>query len=115
MACAKGGAMIARTWTARASLAGAEAYAEFFNVTLTPELATIEGHRGSMVLRHPMGDDDVLITVVTFWESMAAIGRFAGATPELAVVEPEARSVLVSFDERVRHHEVVVARFGREL
>jgi hypothetical protein len=78
---------------------------------LTPELARIEGHRGSLVLRHSIGEDEVGLTVMTFWESTAAIGRFAGPTPDLAVVEPEARAVRSSFDERVRYDEVVVARF----
>ena len=103
--------MIARSWTARADEAGADAYAKFFTTTLTPALDAIEGHRGAVVLRHGSGDD-VHITVLTFWESMAAIGRFAGNTPELAVVEPEARAVLRSFEDRVRHDEVVVARLA---
>jgi len=33
--------------------------------------------------------------------------KIAGADPERAVVEPEARAVLVEYDERVRHYEVV--------
>lgn len=40
------------------------------------------------------------------WDSMAAIGRFAGAEPERAVVEPEARAVLAEYDDFVRHYEV---------
>jgi hypothetical protein len=37
---------------------------------------------------------------------MDAIRRFAGADPERAVVEPEARAVLADYDDFVRHYEV---------
>jgi hypothetical protein len=43
------------------------------------------------------------ITVLTFWESMDAVKRFAGDPPDRAVVEPEARAILLSFDEHVKH------------
>jgi len=44
------------------------------------------------------------------WESLDAIARFAGADPEVAVVPPEARSLLASYDDRAVHWEVA----GRE-
>jgi len=44
---------------------------------------------------------------MTKWDSMAAIEAFAGPDPEKALVEPEARAVLASFDEVVTHHEIV--------
>jgi hypothetical protein len=43
---------------------------------------------------------------VTLWDSIDAIKRFAGEDPETAVVEPEARAVLSSFDNFTRHYEV---------
>jgi heme-degrading monooxygenase HmoA len=94
--------MIARYWTARATVEGARAYVDFFQRTLVPQLARLEGHRGALVFDRPL-DDGVEITVLTLWESMEAIGRFAGATPERAVVEPEARAILRDYDDRVRH------------
>jgi heme-degrading monooxygenase HmoA len=100
--------MIARSWSARASLDGAEKYADFFRTVLVPQLAGIEGHRGAVVLQHPTELDRVEITVLTFWDSMDAIARFAGSPPDQAVVEPEARAVLTQFDAKVRHHRVVV-------
>jgi hypothetical protein len=38
---------------------------------------------------------------------MEAVREFAGVKAEKAVVEPEARAVLTSFDESVTHFEVV--------
>ena len=60
-----------------------------------------------MVLRS-MADDAIEIEVLTFWDSMAAIHRFAGDDAERAVVEPEARAVLRRFDRHVRHFEVML-------
>jgi hypothetical protein len=50
----------------------------------------------------------VEIAVETRWASMAAVRGFAGESVERAVVEPEARAFLRSFDEVVTHAEVVV-------
>jgi heme-degrading monooxygenase HmoA len=94
--------MIARYWTARATVEGARAYVEIFQRMLVPQLARLDGHRGALVFDRPL-DDGVEVTVLTLWESMEAIARFAGATPERAVVEPEARAILRDYDDRVRH------------
>jgi hypothetical protein len=39
---------------------------------------------------------------------MQAVERFAGLTPEVAVVDAEARTVLSSVDETVLHYDVVI-------
>jgi heme-degrading monooxygenase HmoA len=98
---------IMRSWQARASKVGADAYVAFFRERLAPELARIPGYRGALVLRRTE-PDAVQITVQTFWESMDAVGRFAGANPSRAVVAGEARAALLSFDDTVRHDEVAL-------
>ena len=45
--------------------------------------------------------------MLTYWESMDAIRKFAGDRPEVAVVPPEARALMREFDETVRHYDVV--------
>ncbi len=95
--------MIARLWRGFAGTpAGAEAYQQHVTSKVLPALRGIEGHRGARVLRR--GEEFI---VVTFWESMDAVRKFAGPDPERAVVEPEARAVLREFEERVSHYEVV--------
>lgn len=100
-------APVARSWSARATAAGAEAYLAHFQKAVLPALREIDGHRGALVLRRPEGDL-VRITVLTLWESMAAVERFAGADAEAAVVEPAARAVLADFDPRVEHFELTL-------
>ena len=99
--------MIVRMWTARATSEGAARYVAFFAETLVPSLQAIEGHRGAQVFSRPDGGE-IEITVLTFWESMDAVRRFAGAVPERAVVEPKALALLHSYDSTVRHLELEI-------
>jgi heme-degrading monooxygenase HmoA len=91
--------MIARLW--RGVAKDAAAYLRHLDGNVVPELKKIAGYRGYRVLRR---EQEIL--VMTLWESMAAVRAFAGADPEKAVVEPEARAVLAEFDDFVRHYEV---------
>ncbi|HEX8791192.1 MAG TPA: hypothetical protein VF765_09620 [Polyangiaceae bacterium] len=103
---ALGGSTV-RSWSARATPQGAEAYVAYFNGTLAPQLAELPGHRGALVLTRADAGT-VRITVLTFWDSMEAVRGFAGPEPDRAVVEDEARRVLLSFDRAVQHHTIAV-------
>ena len=100
-------AAIVRSWSARATPAGADAYLEHFRSTVLPALRRRPGHRGAMVLRRSQ-DGLIRITVLTLWTSMAAVLEFAGADTHAAVVEPAARDVLADFDTRVEHFELAL-------
>jgi len=100
--------MIVRAWRARAATAAnAERYARHLEGAVLPRLAAIPGHRGAQLLRRET-NDGIELLVLTTWESMDAVRRFAGGRPEVAVVEPEARAVLAEFDSTVIHYEVVL-------
>jgi heme-degrading monooxygenase HmoA len=99
--------MVVRRWGARASAQGASRYVAHFRRAVLPHLKRIPGHRGALLLRRKKVAD-VEVEVLTFWQSMAAIRRFAGADAERAVVEDEAKAVLTSFDTRVEHFDVVL-------
>jgi heme-degrading monooxygenase HmoA len=105
--------MIVRYFTATVARANAPKYYTFFRNTLTPELERIPGHRGALVLSNGDSVDPIEITVLTFWESIEAVRRFAGDTPNRAVVEPEARALLESFNEIVTQHNVEVDTLSR--
>lgn len=97
---------ILRTWRARAVAGKAGQYVQHATSKVFPALAAIEGYRGAYLLRRHT-DGDVEIMVLTLWDSMDAVRRFAGAAPEKAVVDPEARALLTSFDDSVTHFEIV--------
>jgi uncharacterized protein YciI/heme-degrading monooxygenase HmoA len=104
-------ANILRMWKGRATAGKADGYIEHLTKRVFPALAAIDGHRGAYLLRRAVDratqGGEVEFVVFTLWESMEAVRRFAGDTPEKAVVEPEARAVLSSFDESVTHFEVI--------
>jgi heme-degrading monooxygenase HmoA len=98
--------MILRMWRAQSTVKKADEYVRHATTRVFPSLRAVEGHRGGYLLRH-RGDDRVEIVVLTLWESMDAVRKFAGADPNRAVVEPDARAVLTSFDEFVTHFDVI--------
>jgi hypothetical protein len=103
--------MILRLWKARSTVQQAEKYVEHATQKVFPALDAIDGHRGAYLLRQAI-DGAVEFVVLTLWESMDAVRKFAGVNPEKAVVGPEARAVLTDFDETVTHFEVVAHTEG---
>jgi uncharacterized protein len=99
-------AMIVRMWKAQSTSSGADEYIQHATKRVFPKIRAIEGHRGEYLLRREV-EGGVELVVLTFWESMEAVRRFAGTEPDKAVVDPEARAVLTAFDEFVIHYEVV--------
>jgi heme-degrading monooxygenase HmoA len=99
--------VIVRSWSARATDTGADAYRAYFEGTLLPELHKMPGFSGGLLLSR---DEDGLVelTTHTFWESLEAIRAFAGDDVTTAVVEPEALALLNESDATVLHRTVLV-------
>ena len=102
----EGKSMILRLWKARSTVEKASEYIQYATTKVFPALSAIEGHRGAYLLRRTL-DGASEFVVLTLWQSMAAVRRFAGDNPEKAVVDPPARAMLASLDESVTHFEVV--------
>ena len=100
--------MIVRTWSARATEAGADQYRNYFETTLLPELRTLAGFRGALLLSRPVGGL-VELTAHTTWDSEDAIRVFAGDDVTTAKVEPEALAMLQDSDPAVVHRTVLVS------
>jgi hypothetical protein len=99
--------MIVRTWSARATKDGSNAYRAYFERTLLPELRQLPGFSSAYLLAR---DDDGLVelTAHTIWDSLDAICAFAGDDITTAVVEPEAFALLEHSDATVVHREVII-------
>jgi GNAT superfamily N-acetyltransferase len=97
--------VIVRIWRARAAKDQAGTYVEHATARVFPELRQLPGHKGALVLTKAQ-DAHVAIQVLTFWESMRAVQAFAGPSPDVAVVEPEAQAVLLDFDRTVAHYQL---------
>ena len=97
--------VVDRMWRGRATRANAAAYVEHFRAEVAPGLRATPGYVEATVAERADGDD-VEIVVTTRWRSLDDVRAFAGADLEAAVVQPAARVLLRSFDERVVHHVV---------
>jgi len=98
--------MILRMWRARSTPGKADDYVRHATEKVFPSLRAIEGYGGTYLLRRAV-DDAIEIVVLTLWESMESVRKFAGVETDKAVVEPEARQALTSFDLLVTHFEVI--------
>ena len=94
--------MIVRSWRGRAPKDRADSYARHFFDVVLPKLQSLTGFAGATLLRRAAGDETEFL-VLTSWDSMDAVRGFAGETPDAAVVDADARSLLSTFDSTVDH------------
>jgi heme-degrading monooxygenase HmoA len=106
--------MIARMWRGSAIRERADDYVKHLQQSVVPELRQIDGFKGIYLLRRN-SSDDVEFLVMTLWESMDAICKFAGENPEVAVVAPAARVFFREYDAEVKHFEIVLNLEGTPL
>jgi heme-degrading monooxygenase HmoA len=100
--------MVVRAWRGYGAVTEGEAYPRHLLESVQPKLEQLPGFQGLYLLRR-RGPEEIEFLVLTLWESMDAIRAFAGERPELAVIEPEARTALLRFDSTVQHYEVLAA------
>ena len=116
--------MIARSWDGLTPIDEADAYADYVRSTGFRDLRATSGNRGVFVLRRREGER-ARFRVLSLWDSMEGIRRFAGDDPERARYYPEDERFLDALTPNVEHFEVVaggeprdpssVAELAREL
>lgn len=99
--------MIERHWRGIAKLEESDNYIRHLHSKTFPQLESLNGFIDASILRRPVGKG-VEFLIVTAWDSIDSIRAFAGEDVELANVPPEARVMMVEFEERVRHYEVLM-------
>jgi hypothetical protein len=104
--------MIARVWWGDAHSHASPAYVAHLRETLLPELRTLSGFRGALVVhRESPGDEVTHFGVLTFWDSVDDIRRFA-ADLERAVVPVNVQAMMQRWDAEVTHWEVAEGLSG---
>ena len=98
--------MISRHWHGLAHAAHADEYVQHLRSDTLPKLSKIPGFISASILRRNM-TQGVEFVVVTNWESIGAIEQFSGKDPELAVVPTEVHEMMLDYDRRARHYEVL--------
>jgi heme-degrading monooxygenase HmoA len=99
--------MVARIWQGRTRPGMGKPYFAYLEQTGLKEYKATPGFRDVLVLTREVGDVTEYV-LITIWDSMEAVRRFAGADPERAVYYPEDDRYFAE-DERtpyVRHYQV---------
>lgn len=99
--------MIARIWQGRTRPGMGEPYRDYLEQTGLKEYRATNGFKDVIVLTRAV-DDATEYVLITFWEDMEAVRRFAGPEPERAVYYPDDERYFPK-DELtpyVRHYEV---------
>jgi heme-degrading monooxygenase HmoA len=98
--------VISRQWRGLAQQDQAQNYIEHLRTETFPVLRKLPGFVSASILSRRLANGTEFL-VVTQWESADAIARFSGPDPEAAVVPAKAAAMMIEYDRRARHFEVI--------
>ncbi len=98
--------MVMREWRGRVPAEKAAEYLEFLKTSGFRDYAATPGNLAVYGFQRTQ-DAVTEIVLVTLWDSVEAIKRFAGEDYERAHYYPEDKDFLLEFEPFVRHYEVV--------
>jgi heme-degrading monooxygenase HmoA len=84
----------------------AQNYLKHLRTETFPTVRKLPGFVSASVLSRRL-ENGIEFLIVTQWESLDAIAQFAGADLEAAVVPAKAAAMMIEYDRRVRHFEVI--------
>ena len=84
----------------------ARRYVEHLRTETFPALRELPGFVDASIYSRALAHG-IEFLVVTRWESLDAIAAFAGPDPENAVVPAEVAAMMIDYDRRVTHFEVI--------
>jgi len=99
--------MLARSWDGATRAEDGNEYVEYLRRTGVADLTATGGNRGVFVLRREDGER-TCFRLVSLWDSLDAVRRFAGDDPERARYYPEDERFLLALSPGVEHYEVVI-------
>jgi heme-degrading monooxygenase HmoA len=95
--------MIARIWHGAVPAAKGDAYLKRMREVALPDYKSILGNRGAYCL-HRIEGDAAHFDMLTFWDDVDAIKRFAGEDYQVAKYYDFDRSFLIELEPYVRHY-----------
>lgn len=102
---------IMRVWRGRTLDAKADEYQRYLIASGIVRIRATPGNLGYSVLRRSEGGRTEFL-VISRWESLEAVKRFAGADYEKAVILERDREYLIDVEEKVMHYERVAEQIA---
>ena len=98
--------MISRQWRGLAKMGAGPAYIKHLRDETFPALRQLPGFVGASILSRSQARG-IEFLVVTRWRSMEDIASFAGSDPEAAVVPAKVADMMVEYQQRAEHFEMI--------
>jgi heme-degrading monooxygenase HmoA len=103
--------VISRQWRGLARAERAQDYIRHLRTETFPALRRIAGFIDASILSRTLATG-VEFQIVTRWDSVDAIVRFAGADPEVSVVPQHVVEMMIEYDPKAKHFEVIGSSVG---
>jgi heme-degrading monooxygenase HmoA len=97
---------IARIWRGRTLASKADEYQAYLDASGVSKVRATPGNLGVTVLRRNDGGKTEFL-VLSLWESVDAIKKFAGEDYQKAVILPRDREYLLEVEPNVLHYEIL--------
>ena len=97
---------IARIWRGRTLASKADEYQAYLDASGISRVRATPGNLGVTVLRRNDGGKTEFL-VLSLWESVDAIKKFAGEDYQKAVILPRDREYLLEVEPNVLHYEIL--------
>ena len=98
--------MISRHWTGIAKRERADEYIFHLQDDTFKKIKNIDGFISSKILQREV-EEGIEFLIITEWESIEAIKKFAGEQFNIAVVPQLVKEIMMRYDHEVRHYLVI--------
>ncbi|WP_372571372.1 antibiotic biosynthesis monooxygenase [Ruegeria jejuensis] len=99
---------VIRKWQATIARDDVAAWKETFERRVLPNMRAVDGFRGITVLTE-RGGEPCRMTVLTAWEDMEAVQRFAGENPARTVMPDFMAPFFPTYDAEASFHDEIMA------
>lgn len=97
--------VIARVWRGVTSKSKSAEYLEYLKETGMKDYAGTPGNLGATILVRHVGKETEFV-IISLWNSMDAIKKFAGHDVERARYYPRDREFLLELEPKVKHYDL---------
>ena len=98
--------MISRQWRGLARAGEVDNYVQHLRSETIPQLRELPGFLGAFILSRAVTEGTEFL-IVTNWRELEDIRKFAGTDVETAVVPAKVAEMMVEYDRRAKHFEVI--------